>query len=127
MTGSGVTSKSPGRPVLPPDITQYFVPPRGSQPSGTTFLYTPVALGAAQVHFGDVKTGVDVTRDATLMTQITEDVIPVNWNSATEVAFNISDLEKTPHEPAAYATLPSSAGKARSYDAWGKELADLDI
>jgi F0F1-type ATP synthase assembly protein I len=43
---------------------------------------------------------------------------------ATEVDFNISDLEKMPREPAVYTALQSSAGKARSYDAWGRELAN---
>jgi hypothetical protein len=122
--GSGVASKSSGRPILPPEVTQYFAPSRGSLPAGAALLYTPMVLGTAQVHFGDVKTRVDVTRDTSLVTQITDDVIPVNWNTAIEVSFNISDLEKTPREPAIYAALPSAAGKAKSYDAWGKELAN---
>jgi hypothetical protein len=123
-SGAGIVSKSSGRPVLPPEVTQYFTPSRGSPPAGAALLYTPMVLGTAQVHFGDVKTGVDVTRDTSLVTQITDDVIPVNWNTAIEGSFNISDLEKTPREPAIYAALPSAAGKARSYDAWGKELAN---
>jgi len=122
--GAGKASKSSGRPILPPEVTQYFVPLRGSASTGAVLLYTPMVLGTAQVHFGNVKTGVDITKDAALMTQITEDVVPVNWNTAIEVNFDVSDLEKTPREQAVYLDLPSVAGKARSYDAWGKELAN---
>jgi len=119
---AAASSGKTGRPVLPPEVQQYFVPPRGTTPAGSNLLYTPVVMGAAQVHFGDIKTGVDVNRDFSYMAPITEDVIPVNWNQASEVNFAAADLEKAPREPAAFSSLPSSAGKARSYDAWGKEL-----
>jgi len=116
--------KPSDRPLLPPDISQYFVPIRGSQPVGQTLVYNPMLLVAAQVHFADIKTGVDVTRESTFVTQITEDPIAVNWDSSTEASFNISDLDKSPNEPAQYSQLPAAAGNARSYGVWNKDFAD---
>lgn len=66
------TTKKSGRPVLPPDIQQYFVPPRGPQ-SGNSLLYKPAVMGVTQVHFTDVKTGIDTQEDNTFITDITED------------------------------------------------------
>jgi len=119
---SGV--KRAERPLLSPDVSQYFVPIRGSQPGGQTLTYNPMLLGVAQVHFADTKTGVDVTREPAFVTQITEDPIAVNWNNAAEISFNISDLDKSPNEPANYSQLPVAASNARSYNAWSKDLAD---
>jgi hypothetical protein len=81
-------------------------------------------LGMAQVRFADVKTGVDVSREPTFITQITDDPIAVNWDTSTEASFNISDFDKAPTEPARYSPLPAAAGNARSYATWNKDFAD---
>jgi hypothetical protein len=117
-------AKKAERPLLPPDISQYFVPIRGSQPAGQALIYNPMLLGMAQVRFADVKTGVDVSREPTYVTQITDDPIAVNWDSSTEASFNVSDLDKSPSESAKYLQLPAAAGNARSYGVWNKDFAD---
>jgi hypothetical protein len=117
-------AKKADRPLLPPDVSQYFIPIRGSQPLGQNLVYNPMLLGSAQVHFADAKTGVDLTRDSTFVTQITNDPIPVNWDNSAEANFNISDLDKTPNEQAQFSQLPSAAGNARSYANWNRDFAD---
>jgi hypothetical protein len=112
------------RPLLPPDISQYFVPIRGSQPAGQTLIYNPMLLGAAQIRFADIKSGADVTRESAFITQITEDPIAVNWDNSAEASFNISDLDKSPSGSADYSSLPAAAGNARSYAAWNRDFAD---
>ncbi len=114
------TTAGTGRPVLPPDIQQYFVPARGSRPAGNSLLYKPVVFGAAQVNFSDAKSGIDTQDDCTAFTEITDDPVPVNWDNARDADFSISDLEKAPQDPSQFAALPAAAGKARSYDTWGK-------
>ena len=111
------------RPVLPPDVQQLFVPVRGGPPSGSSLFYKPVLLGSARVNFSDTKTGIDTQQDIFACTEITEEVIPVNWENARDADFNVSDLEKAPGEPAQFGQLPPVAGKANSYDNWGKEFS----
>ena len=113
-------SKKAGQPILPPEVQQYFVPARGGQGS---LLYKPVVLGSAQVHFMDAKTGIDTQQDTAVMTDITDDVVPVAWDNARDADFSISDLEKSPRGQAEFSPLPPVAGKSRSYDQWGKDLA----
>jgi len=117
-------AKKAERPLLPPDISQYFVPVRGSQTAGQALIYNPMLLGMAQIRFADVKTGVDVSREPTFITQITDDPIAVNWDTSMEAGFNISDFDKSPTESARYSPLPAVAGNARSYAAWNKDFAD---
>ncbi|MCX6001310.1 MAG: DUF87 domain-containing protein [Chloroflexi bacterium] len=112
--------QSAAQPMLPPEVQQYFVPIRGSQGGG--LIYKPAVLGSAQVHFMDAKTGIDTQEDTAVMTDITDDPVPVNWDNAKDAGFSISDLEKTPRAQAQFGSLPSVASKARSYDQWGKDL-----
>jgi hypothetical protein len=110
-------------PVLPPDIPQYFVPIRGSQPEQSALVYQPMILGASTVRFVDAKTKMEVAQEGVFATPITDEAVPVNWESAVEHDVAISDLEKSPGENAQFATLPVAAGKAKSYDAWSKDFA----
>jgi hypothetical protein len=113
-------TKTAGQPILPPEVQQYFVPARGGQGN---LLYKPAVLGSAQVHFMDTKTGIDTQEEAVVITDITDDVVPVNWDNAKDAGFSISDLEKAAHGQAQFSPLPPAAGKARSYDQWGRDLA----
>ncbi len=111
------------RPMLPPDVPQQFIPIRGAQPRGSTLVYQPMLLGGAQVRFSDSKAGVEVTQDVTVLAPITDGAVPVDWDHATEAALALSDLEQVPAERAQFATLPVAAGKAKSYEAWGKDFS----
>jgi hypothetical protein len=110
------------RPVLPPEVPQYFVPARGPSPAGARLLYQPMLLGSAQVRFVDARTQVDTVRDLVLLTAIEAAVVPVNWQNSTEAGFDLGELEREPAEGALFAPLPAEAAKARSYAAWSRDL-----
>ena len=111
------------RPLLPPDVPQQFIPIRGAQPGGSRLVYQPMLLGGAQVRFSDSKAGVDVTQDVTVLAPIAEGAVPVDWDHAVEAALVLSDLEQEPEEGAQFAALPVAAGKAKSYEVWGKDFS----
>ncbi len=115
--GDGRTSAPP---VLPPGITQYFLPVRGSLKD---LLYSPVALGAARIHFLDDKLGVDVTRNLVFSTPITEDAVAADWDSAAEADCTLTDFENAPEDGASFAALPAAAANPKSYAAWNKAFA----
>src|SRR6185503_19364482 len=50
--------------------------------------------------------------------------LTVNWQEAQSLELSETDLEKEPSAEANYASLPSAAGKAKSYDAWKRALVD---
>lgn len=111
------------RPVLPPEVPQYFVPLRGSQLSGSRLVYQPMLLGMAQVRVVDAKVGVDVTQEVAFLTAIADAPVPVDWDEAVEAGIVVSDLEQVPQAEAQFAALPAPAGKAKHYEVWGKEFA----
>jgi hypothetical protein len=108
--------------VLPPGIDQYFLPVRGQAPAGAHLVYSPVLLGVAAVRFADAKTNVDAAQTVTVTTPVCDAPVPVDWNAAAESAFGPSDLERKAGAGAAFDPLPSSASKAKSYDAWTKSF-----
>jgi hypothetical protein len=119
---SGVTSQAV-RPMLPPDVPQYFVPIRGLRPEGSTLLYQPMVLGAAQVRFADAKAAVDTTESRALLAPISDGAVPVEWDRAMEADLALSDLERDPADSGQFGPLPSAAGKAKQYESWKSDLA----
>src|ERR1044072_4337456 len=108
------------QPVLPPEVSQYFIPVRGKE-SEATLVYHPTVLAAAQVRFSDKK--IDTTREITVLAPISDGVVAVDWESAAAVTLAIEDLEKSPEDGGQFSELPGPASKAKSYDKWQKDMA----
>ena len=117
---SAPPATSAARPVLPPDIAQYFIPARGALADA---CYSPVLLGIAQTHFIDAKTGVDEKRDVVAVTAISGDAVAVNWDEATELDIGPDDLEKAPPPGAAFAGLPPAAANPKNYPGWNRDFS----
>ncbi|OAI47032.1 ATP-binding protein [Nitrospira sp. SCGC AG-212-E16] len=111
------------RPMLPPDVPQQFIPIRGVQPSGSMLVYQPMLLGTSQVRVSDSKAGVDVTQDVTVLAPISDGAVAVDWDRAVEAGLTVADLESSPSDGAPFGEVPSSASKAKSYEAWNKDFA----
>jgi hypothetical protein len=115
------TAKGQARPVLPPDVPQYFIPLRGRR-TGSGLVYVPVVLASATVRFVDPKVGVDVAETGVWTTPVTTEAVPVSWDRASEAAIGVDDLERAPQEPAEYEDLPGAAAKPKSYEGWSREF-----
>lgn len=110
------------RPLLPPDIRQYFVPARTL--AGQQVVYRPMLYGAASVHFLDVKRGVDRNKTIQVLAPITADATPISWEDAVETDVTADELESSPVEGAAFCEAPPAASKPKSYTSWQKEFAN---
>jgi hypothetical protein len=109
-----------GRPTLPPDVPQHFLPARGARAG--SLVYQPMLLGAAQVRFTDAKRGVDVAQDGVFLTAITDEALAVDWEQAREVSVALGDLETEPAAGAEFGELPGSAGKKKSFEGWSRDF-----
>ncbi|MEQ1909101.1 MAG: ATP-binding protein, partial [Vicinamibacterales bacterium] len=116
--GRPVSASATARPVVPPDVPQYFSP----DAAGGPVPLTPVIYGAANVRFVDPKLGIDAVKLVTWTTPITEGAVPVDWDSASPVDVSPEQLERDAPDEATYATVPAPALKAKSYDAWSKQF-----
>ncbi len=108
------------RPVLPPEVSQYFIPVRGSGNGKLT--YQPKLLGVAEIHYSDAK-NVDLAQKLTVLAEISDGPITVNWDESSNVDLPAEDLESTPGDGAQFGSLPSAGNKAKNYDTWKKDFS----
>lgn len=110
------------RPVLPPQVPEYFAPVRIMQPTGHVLFYQPAIIGAAEIHFTDVKTGVNLIKYVTYKVAIGEGPVPLEWGNAEEIFLKTKSLEQAPQASAVFGDLPAIAMKADSYTSWTREF-----
>jgi len=127
---SSAVAAGTGRPVVPPEIKQYFSPDAAGGPKPLT----PVVYGAANVRFVDTKLNIDTVKLVTWATPITDSAVSVDWDNAEAVDVAPEQLEQDAPDAALYAAVPAPALKAKNYDAWTKQFvtslltkASLDV
>ncbi|MGH7242957.1 MAG: ATP-binding protein [Phycisphaerales bacterium] len=113
-------SAATGRPVLPSDIPQYFLPSRASGP----VTYVPKLLGLSRIYYNDTKAGVDEEVSASLLASFAEGPVAIDWDQAEAAELSESDLEREPGPQSTFSSPPTDAAKAKNYDGWKKSLAD---
>jgi len=119
---SASASASASASLLPPDITQYYIPVRGSGDANAKLTYHPALLGAAEVRYSDSKT-LDMTQQVTLLCPFTDGPVNLDWSTAHVLDLPVEDLESEAQAGAQFVDAPSEATKAKSYASWRKDLA----
>ncbi|MBP7830928.1 MAG: ATP-binding protein [Kiritimatiellae bacterium] len=104
---------SAGRPVLPPDVPEFFL--RAAGPAA----YRPAVLGVSQLHFVDGKSGVDTWETRSLLAPLGDDGFAA-WEEA-EPRGDLKDaLDGQPAAGSTFGVAPA-VGK-KSVENWGKTL-----
>jgi len=111
-------------PALPPDIKPLYIPVRGSDEPDSKLVYKPFLFGHADVHFSDLKKGIELEDSLRLLTQVTADIIPVNWEDASVIDLDTSDLSKAAESNGGFEVLPSSASDKKNYKEWEDKFKD---
>ncbi|MBA2667045.1 MAG: ATP-binding protein [Trueperaceae bacterium] len=107
------------RPLLPPDVRQFFVAPV-ARSEGLT--YRPAVLGVAEARYAQARLGVDQSRSLQLLAPLDAGPIPFSAERVEAVDLPLDLLDGEPVAGAAYAALPAEATRARSYTLWSREL-----
>src|SRR5262249_40694200 len=84
------------RPVLPPEIPEFFLPQRKSLPAGAALCYRPTLVGTARVHFAQSKSNVDVWENVALTASVGESLSASIWDDAEAATDEAPELEKVP-------------------------------
>ncbi len=109
-------------PVLPPDISQSFVPVRIAAQSGSQLHLLPALLGAATAHVVDSKLGVDTNIEIAVAAKPPADPGADPWEEAMHLTCSISELDSEPPAGAYFAQLPESLMKPKNFQAWQRAL-----
>jgi hypothetical protein len=110
------------RPVLPPEIMQYYIPVRSSGGTDARLSYHPMLLGTAEVRYSDSKT-VDMTQQLAFLTNIADGPVDLDWSQGVPLKLPVEDLESEPEAEGQFVIIPAKAAKERSYATWRKDFA----
>jgi vacuolar-type H+-ATPase subunit D/Vma8 len=109
-----------GRPSLPPQIPEFFLPLRGAKPAGALPLYKPVICALGDVHFAEGQT----MRQA-FLADVGSEILSLNWDQAQAGTIDENQLEKESESQAEFASLASAASKPENYKMWSRDFADF--
>ncbi len=110
------------RPVLPPEIAQYYIPVRSSGGADARLSYHPILLGTAEIHYSSSKT-VDVTQQLAVLAGITDGPVDLDWAQSVPLTLPVEELETEPEADSQYVIIPAKAAKEKSYATWRKDFA----
>jgi hypothetical protein len=111
-------------PLLAPQIQQFYIPVRGTQPAQAQLVYHPTVLALGTVHFTDKKLAVDAERPLCWLADFHETTGAIDWQAATQAGFGDDDLEKTPAAEARFGALAGNGISGKSPAQWQKSFAD---
>ena len=111
---------SGNRPVVPPDVPEFFLPPKDRHEVGGSLCYRPGLLGAARLHYTDKKAGIDHWETLGLLRLIGEEMPTDVWDGAEIHAEHLPELDKTP-EPVHYICTAGCSSFAGQVLPWVRE------
>lgn len=107
-------------PVLPPGVTQVFVPPDPTLAG--PYSYAPHVYVSATVRFADAKKGVDHATSVAKLVPIDDNLGGVDWSAAESTDLRPDDLEAEPREASTFVDLPKNASSAKTYATLAKDF-----
>ena len=108
------------RPLLASGVPEVFFP----TPPGAAVVYEPVVVGAAQVHFEELKTGLDFSREVMFVVEPREGAVSLRWEDSRWVSGLAAHHLSSEPAPGARFVVPKGAlASAKSYATWTKSFA----
>jgi hypothetical protein len=117
------SSISKAAPILPPDVSQYALPIKGTAGAGKV-IYAPCILAVSQVRFVDTKSKLDHCVSRTWVLPVREDPVFVMMDDGTEEKIKVTDLESKPIAQAEFIRPPEWVFQAKQYKAWTKKFQE---
>jgi hypothetical protein len=112
------------KPMLPPGISECFLPVSGMRPEKATLLYEPMLLGIAKAYFANAKIGIAAERSLSMLAEFSDNLSVSLWDSAKEIALSEKELEKFASEDAVFGNLHKQAGQKGSYAEWSRAFKE---
>jgi hypothetical protein len=104
-------------PSAPADVDTFYLAASGA---GKGLHYEPAVVGRMDVHYFSARYHVEATQTVALMTTISDDPVPVDWDHAVEI--DPDGIETEGLGDARYGKLPAEAQRASAFKKWQKDL-----
>ena len=106
-------------PVLPPELTVYYLPVSGA---GQGVTYIPAVGGWVSVHYSNKRYSIDQSETFAAAATLESGPVPVDWGQAVDIGLEPAAIDPRPVGGAAYVDLPAIGKKTKAYDQWRKDF-----
>jgi Sec-independent protein translocase protein TatA len=110
--------------VIPAEVPQYYLPLRGSIPTGPALVYQAGVLAAATVNFVSTGSGASTLTRIRRVAPAPESALAIDWDRATALEPTLEDLDRQPASGATLAPPTPAMTKVVSYRSWGTDFSD---
>jgi len=111
------------RPVLPPGISERFLPPDSRPAPQESVVYRPALFATARTHYANARLKLDSWKDVALVSIVADDASGDVWADATLFADGKApDFDNEPREGARFSNLTSRLSRPKSYSGWKTKL-----
>lgn len=119
-SGSAIFVDTQTRPVVPPQVPEYFAPIRGTKSGDAKIVYRPAVFGLADINFVPGQ-----PKRIGYLASITESALAIDWNKAMPTQLREDALEKEGSVPSSFDRLAPAATKPENYKSWSKDFSDM--
>jgi hypothetical protein len=109
-----LTPSTDARPILPPDVSERFIPIGRTLPAGAHVTYRPGLTAAVRLHYVQTSGGIDLWKDRWLLVPNVEEVTSDVWQTA-EASDDARELEEQPEAGAQFANLAAELTRPKQY------------
>lgn len=113
-----------GGVVVPAEVPQYYLPIRGTIPTGPTLVYQAGVLAAATINFVNTTTGASTLTRIRRIAKAPESSLALDWDGAEALEPTLEELDRQPASGGNLAPLPAAMTKVTSYRSWGGDFTD---
>lgn len=118
-------NSSTARPVLPPEVPEFFIPPPSQLGTGEKLVYRPALLGQAMLHFTHAKANLDLWRKLYVLAPATDATPDTIWQELSPVIDQDPPLQEKPLAGAMFHELPGFLMQAKAFASLAKDLKDV--
>jgi hypothetical protein len=119
LSSDGASSRPP---VLPPEVTQFYLPPPRPIPAGATVVYRPRVLGIGEIAFVvDKRKGKEHTETVRLLARPAASGHPLDWDRAETVG---EQLATVPLPGAQWDSVPDTLDTGRKLKSLEKAFGE---
>lgn len=110
---------------LPKEIKPLFLKRELNQSDLENYYFNPYITVISDVRFYDRTKKIDLDKHVGFMVKITNDVIAVNWNEATEIVPNEKMYLKKSNYKLNFEKIPQAGLNPKNYSIWQKQFRDF--
>lgn len=112
------------RPIISPEVNQFYLPIRTSQPPSSQVFYMPHLYSSSSVFVADRKIGLTHTAKVSHISPLKDEFLSSSWDNAESIDFIPSDFDREGVDAALYQDLLQPCCQPRFYASAAKSYQD---